>query len=454
MQLIASLIEALGDDAVLVPPIDERFQHDWSVAPGAEPVAVVLPRSTEQVSIVLALCHAAGQAVVPQGGRTGLAGAATPRSGDLVMSLERLAGVESIDELGGTMTVRAGTILEHAQQAAAAVGWELAYDLGARGSCQIGGNLASNAGGNRVIRYGMARDQVLGLEVVLADGTVVSGLTPMLKNNTGYDLRALFCGSEGTLGVITRAVLRLHPVPRTRTLSLCSFESFEAAAGFLRHVRRRSSGVTAFEVMWPFFYEHITSALGGALPLPYGAGMYALIELSGDDPDHDEARLERLLSDSAEAGLLIDATVARSVKDTTALWRIREGEPIDWLPAVANFDVSLATGDIGRCGDDCEAAIRQRWPEAVVFAFGHIGDGNLHLSVSLGAGTEAQHHLLDEVVYTVVRRYHGSISAEHGIGTLKRDFLSWSRSEAELDVMRAVKRALDPTGILNPGKVL
>jgi len=454
MSAVASLLEALGPEVVRVAPVDERYHRDWSVAPAGRPAAVVLPRSTEEVSRALSICNGFGQAVVPQGGRTGLAGAATPRDGDVVLSLERLAGIEALDELAGTMTVRAGTILQHAQEAAAEVGWELAYDLGARGSCQIGGNLATNAGGNRVIRYGMAREQVLGLEVVLADGTVLTALTPMQKNNTGYDLKGLFCGSEGTLGVITRAVLRLHPAPRSRTLALCSFASFGEAAGFLRHARSRSSQVSAFEVMWPFFYDHVTAALGVAPPLPPGAGMYALVELSGDDPAGDEDRCTDLLAEALGGGLLVDATVARSAADAAALWRIREGEPIDRLPDVANFDVSLAVGEIGRCGDDCEAAIRGRWPEAVVFAYGHIGDGNLHLSVSLGPGTAHLHHALDEVVYSVVREMGGSISAEHGIGTLKREFLGWSRSPAELAVMAALKQALDPRGILNPGKVL
>ncbi len=457
VNVVEALVEALGAQRVLVGDagdVDERFHGDWSGAPHACPRAVVLPKTTADVAAAMRICHAHGQPVVPQGGLTGLAGGANPRIGDVVISLERMAGVEEIDDAAGTMTVLAGTVLQAAHDAARAAGWELAYDLGARGSCQIGGNLATNAGGNRVIRYGMAHEQVLGLEVVLADGTVVTSLTKMLKNNAGYDIKQVFIGSEGTLGIITRAVLRLHPATATRQTAIATTTSYEQLVAFLRHAQRTSGGITAFEAMWPDFYDFMVAARGTRPPLSPGAAMYVLIEMSGDDPTGDDTRFENLLGGAIDAGLITDATIARSARDTAELWAIREAEPIDKLPSVINFDVSLPISEIGRFADVCEQRLRAQWPDAHIFSFGHIGDSNLHLSMSMGVLTDEQTHAVDDVVYECVRDWHGSVSAEHGIGTLKRSYLAYSRSPEELDVMRRIKAALDPTGILNPGKVL
>lgn len=450
MRVIDELIEQLGTGVVEAEPTDERFFGDWSDAPRCRPCAVVRPRSTEEVATVLRVCHAHGQSVVTQGGLTGLAGGATPRSSDVVLNLERLSGVEEIDESAGTVTVRAGTVLSVVQEAVAARGLELAYDLGARGSCHIGGNIATNAGGNRVLRYGMVREQVLGLEVVLADGTVVSSLHKMLKNNAGYDIKQLFIGSEGTLGVITRAVLRLHPAPADRHTALVTIDGYLGVVAFLRHAQRVCGDITAFEAMWPGFYSYMTTHGPMTAPLPVRDAMYVLIEMTGDDP----GRFETMLAAAAEQGLLLDATVAQSSRDVSSFWRIREGEPIDRLPSVINFDVSLAIADIGECAAECERRILDRWPDGHVFLFGHIGDSNLHLCVSIGSSTPEEQHEVDDVVYSVVRTFRGSVSAEHGIGVLKRDYLAHSRSPEELEVMRRVKWALDPTGILNPGKVL
>ena len=451
--VVANLRTALGDDRVDTDP-DERFWADWSGHGASRPLAVVRPRSTDEVATVLRICHAAGQTVVPQGGRSGLAGGGTPTEADLVVSLEAFSGIEEIDTAAGTMTVRAGTILEAAQQAAAEHGLELAYDLGARGSCQIGGNLATNAGGNRVVRYGMAREQVLGIEVVLADGTVISSLTKMLKNNAGYDLKHVFIGSEGTLGIITRAVLRLHPRSRTRVTALCSTPSYGATVDLLRHAQRTTGGVTAFEVMWPEFYRFMSEARGGLSPISHGAPMYVLVEISGDDPDHDEQRFEAMLADAHETGLVLDATVAHSAKDTSALWSLRESEPLDQVASPVNFDISLPIGHIEEFVVECRRRLADRWPAVLTFPFGHIADSNLHMTVSIGPTDHDGLHAIDETVYGTVRDWGGSVSAEHGIGTHKRPFLSYSRSDAEIDVMRRIKAALDPTGILNPGKVI
>ena len=452
--VVQALVDALGSDLVQTASIDHRFSGDWSSVAHIEPKAVVLPRTTNDVSLALAICNDYRQPVVTQGGLTGLAGGATPRLGDVVINVERMSGVVEIDRDAATITVWAGTTLQAAQDAANAAGLELTLDLGARGSCHIGGNVATNAGGNRVIRYGMARDHVLGLEAVLADGTVVSSMNKMIKNNAGYDVKQYFIGSEGTLGIITRVVLRLRPAPRSRTTMLCACPDYESVIALLQLVQNRTSGLSAFEVMWPHFYRFVSSARGVVPPVAITTGMAVLVEVSGDDPDADERRIEHLLTAAIQAGHIVDAYLATSAKDVADMWTIREAEPIDRLPSVINFDVSIEIGQIGHFATECERRLLAQWPAADIFLFGHIGDSNLHLSMSVGPADEHLVHLVDEVVYNAVREWGGSVSAEHGIGVLKRDYLSYSRSAAELDVMLRIKRALDPHGIMNPDKVL
>jgi len=456
------LLATLGPEVVILgAEIDARHDCDWSAIDPARPLALLRPRNTEEVAASLRLCHAAGQSVVPQGGLTGLAGGATPRPGDVVLSLDRLAGIEEIDSAAATMTVKAGTLLEAAQQAAAEAGFLLALDLGARGSCQIGGNLSTNAGGNRVIRYGMAREQVLGLEVVLADGTVLTNLNKMLKNNAGYDLKHLFIGAEGTLGIITRAVLRLHAPPSSTMTAFVAMPSYDSVVRLLRRAQRELGEISAFEVMWGPFYELVANHPSThRKPLPSGHRFYAILEFSGADPTGDRSRFEALLEAALEEGLILDAAVAQSQRDAREFWIIREGSSIDTYPLVINFDVSLPIAEIDAYAQRCRAALDVKWPEAHKLFYGHIGDSNLHISVmmerrpSQAEELRALLHDVDGVVYEAVREMAGSISAEHGIGTLKRLWLGHSRSPAELDLMRLLKRTLDPKNILNPGKVI
>jgi FAD/FMN-containing dehydrogenase len=394
-------------------------------------------------------------AVVPQGGLTGLAGGATPQAGQVVLSLERLKGIEEIDRDSATMTVLAGTPLEMAQKAAEEAGLYLALDIGSRGSCQIGGNIATNAGGNHVIRYGMARAQVLGLEAVLADGTVLSALTKVMKNNAGYDLNQLFIGSEGTLGVVTRVVLRLHPRPRSKSTALIATAGYDAAVRLLRRVQRDLGEVSAFEAMWPDFYRFVTDhPATGVKPMADGHPFYALTEFQGSEPARDGARLEECLAAAIESGDTLDALIAQSEREARSFWTIREGEALDLLPYLINFDLSAPTAQLGVLAEELKAKLTGRWPDGLFFVYGHIGDGNIHLSAWAGGTMDEVAHEMDELVYGTVRRIGGSISAEHGIGTLKRAYLGYSRSAAEIEVMRRIKAALDPKGILNPGKVI
>ncbi|MEN9904110.1 MAG: hypothetical protein RLZZ555_675 [Pseudomonadota bacterium] len=460
--LLEQLRSALGADAVLSSDeIELRYRQEfYSPLPvDSRPLAVVRPRDTAQVSEVLRLCHAHRQRVITQGGMTGLSGGALPCDGELILSLERLRGIEEIDEQAGTMTLLAGTPLQQAQEAAAERGWLVAVDLGARGSCQIGGNVSTNAGGNRVIRYGMTRAQVLGLETVLADGTVLDSLNKMVKNNAGYDLKQLFIGSEGTLGVVTRVVLRLEPLPDSVQTAMCAVDSYEQVVQLLRHAQRRLSGrLSAFEVMWADFHDAVTTRIPGQrAALPPGSPFYVLLDLQGADAEGDAALFERMLEQALEEGLISDAAIASSVKEAQDFWTLRDSParfPVIW-PQIASFDISLPIGSIGEFVERLRDRLQQALPGCEAVNFGHIGDSNLHVCVAV-PGTTAENfpeHEIKDLLYGLLREYRGSISAEHGVGQHKKEYLGYSRSAEEIAVMRSVKAALDPLGILNPGRI-
>ncbi len=456
-EIVEQLRASLGDDRIVeAADIEARYLRDWSSAPARTPLALVRPRSTAEVATVLSLCNAAGVGVVAQGGMTGVAGAAIAGEDQIALSLERLRGVEEIDEAAATITAAAGTPIQLLQEAARDKGFLFALDWGARGTATVGGCIATNAGGNRVIRYGMAREHVLGLEAVLADGTLLSMMNKMQKNNAAYDLKQLFIGSEGTLGVVTRAVFRLHPLPATACTALCALPDYRAAIAFLRHAQRRLMGaVGAFELMWPDYYGIAHETGNARAPLPDGYPLYVLTDMLAADPEVDGARFQQMLEEALAAGWVVDAAVARSEAETTGFWALRDevAEILRCFAPCATFDVSLPIGDIGAAVEVLRERVSRHWPGRAAMFFGHVGDSNLHFIFALPDDTPATELAVEEVVYEVVRDYHGSISAEHGIGTVKKPFLGYSRSDEELAIMRSLKLTLDPNGILNPGKV-
>lgn len=430
---------------------------DWHVtAPNVRPVALVKPRTTAEVAITLEVCNETGTPVVAQGGLTGLVGGAVPVDGCVLISLDRMTRIEEVDPIAGTITVEAGVTMQAVQEAADAAGLLFPLDIGGRGSCQIGGNISTNAGGNRVLRYGMARDLVLGMEAVLADGTVLTMLNKMLKNNAGYDLKHLFIGSEGTLGVVTRLVLRLFPKPRSVETALCGFRDFAGVYDFLRRMREQiGASLSAFELMWPEFYGRAVADSGVAAPLSTGFAAYVLVEAMGTDPERDAEHFSACIAQALEDGEVTDAVVAQSISDASRFWKIRDmsGPLVQKLAPLCNYDVSVETARIEDFRRDCLARLRARWPSAETICFGHLADSNLHMFVTVGE-TPFPASTVDEIVYACVRDWQGSISAEHGIGTVKRKYLAYSRTPAEIATMKLLKASLDRRGILNPGKVL
>lgn len=413
------------------------------------------PRTTEEVSAALRLCHEHRVAVVPQGGLTGLAGAAVPVEGCVAISMERMNAIEDINSRSMLMTVQAGATLQAVQEAAVEAGMVFGVDLGARGSCQIGGNVSTNAGGNGVLQHGMMREQVLGLEVVLADGTVLPMLRPMIKNNTGYDLKHFFIGAEGTLGVITRVLLRLRPQPRAKVTALVAMPGFDESLAVLQRMQQHfGNSVAAFELMWDSFVQ--TSIRWQKLQAPFAEShpFLALIDIDGKDETSLCEAVEEALGEAMEAGDVLDAVIAQSQTQAKTLWKLREAPAemnANMHPPI-NFDVGLPQSEIGKFAQACQAAFDARWPGNHSIFFGHVGDGNLHVSTD-GKTVNGECDAVEAELYRIVGEFQGSVSAEHGIGLHKKPYLALSRTPQELAAMRAIKAALDPLNLMNPGKV-
>jgi FAD/FMN-containing dehydrogenase len=436
--------------------ITARYQHDWSAEPPGVPVAVARPSSTQEVAALLRLCSEYGQAVVVQGGLSGLCGGGNPQRGEVAISLERLSGIEELDHDSMTMTVKAGTPLQVIQEAAAAAGFAFPLDLGARGTCNIGGNISTNAGGNQVLRFGMTRNLVLGLEAVLADGTTICALNKMLKNNAGYDLKHLFIGTEGTLGIVTRAVLRLFPRAQSRCSALLAVENFDGVISLLHKLARSfGGGLSTYEVMWHSYYHFITDNVPNIVS-PFGARypLYVLTELEGSDPERDQGLFESVLSEVMEEGLVIDAVLASSQREREGFWKIRDGvaEIGALIRGGANFDVSVPISVMQPFLQTIEKELTAAIPACKMLVFGHVADSNLHFICYTGSKEDVKR--IYEIVYRITGEFNGSVSAEHGIGVQKLNYLSYSRTAEEIALMKVLKQAMDPKGILNRGRVI
>ncbi|XUO86784.1 FAD-binding oxidoreductase [Halomonas sp. KM072] len=458
-KLLNDLLGVVGSAGVLTGDDVTQRSVDWFTGAPCRAKAIIRPRSTEQLSQVMAICYEAGQPVVTHGGMTGIVhgGVASPE--ELVVSLELMNQIEEVDSVGATMQVQSGVTLQHVQEAAQAIDMQFPLDLGARGSCTIGGNIATNAGGIRVIRYGMMRQQVLGLEAVLSDGTVVSSLNKMLKNNAGYDLKQLFIGSEGTLGVVTRAVLRLQPHMPSEQTALVAVPSFDALTQLLNLVSRElANSLSAFEALWHNHYQLMTTESGKHAPLlADDSPFYAIIETLGVDEAQDAERFSQVLQRALEAELITDAVLASSHAQRSQIWAIREDIEVlvRELKPMFSYDVSLPIPHINAYVEELERRLHSQWPDVGrLVVFGHLGDGNLHIMITVRDDSPDSRRQVEQLVYPPLEAFGGSVSAEHGIGLEKKPYLSVSRTAEEIALMQRLKVALDPKGLLNPGKVI
>jgi FAD/FMN-containing dehydrogenase len=464
--LVEALRAAVGATHVLTEGDLAAWELDWRRRYRGRALAVVRPADTAEVAAVVRACAAHGTPLVPQGGNTGLVGGSVPDDSgrQVLLSLGRLNRVRSIDAANLTLTAEAGCVLQAVQEAAASQGLLFPLSLAAEGSCTIGGNLATNAGGTQVLRHGNARELCLGLEVVTAAGEVWDGLSGLRKDNTGYDLRDLFVGSEGTLGVITAATLKLVPRPAAQCTALAACETLADAVALLQRARARlGDGLTGFEVMGRFALTLVEKHFP-ALPRPLAPSPWTvLLEQSDAEGEaHARALFEALLGEALEAGTIGDAAIAESLQQTRSLWHLRESIPLAQAEEGPNIkhDIALPVSRIAAFVAQTDALLAQHFPGVRLVDFGHLGDGNLHYNVQAPEGADAAAFLErheDEVnarVYDAVRAHGGSISAEHGIGALKRDTLPRYKSPVALALMRSIKRALDPQNLLNPGRVL
>jgi FAD/FMN-containing dehydrogenase len=464
--LLTGLRAAVGAAQVLTDGDLSAWERDWRKRWDGRALAVVRPGSTAEVAAVVQVCAAHGAAIVPQGGNTGLVGGGVPDASgtQVLVSLQRLNRVRTVDRANLTLTAEAGCVLQQVQQAAAAEGLLFPLSLAAEGSCTIGGNLATNAGGTQVLRFGNARDLCLGLEVVTPQGEVWDGLSGLRKNNTGYDLRGLFIGSEGTLGIITAATLKLYPEPAAVTTAFAACHTLDDCVALLSLARARlGAGLTGFEVMNRFSLDLVARHFP-TLPQPLpGAHWTVLLEQSDTESEAAaRSRFEALLEAAIESGAVADAVVAESLAQSNALWHVRESIPLAQAEEGLNIkhDIALPVSAIPSFVERTDAALEAHATGVRLVNFGHLGDGNLHYNVQAPPGSDGaaflreQEHAVNAIVYDAVHACGGSISAEHGVGVLKRDELVHYKSPVALALMRQIKAALDPSGLMNPGRVL
>ncbi|MCR9214642.1 MAG: FAD-binding oxidoreductase [Proteobacteria bacterium] len=466
MDVIAQISEIVGPNAVLIDEADmQGFVVEWRDKFFGKARAVVQPKTTEEVAEVVKICAASKTPLVPQGGNTSLVGGSIPFTGgdEIILSLSRMNTIRDVDPLNGTMTVDAGCILANLQQAALEKGFHFPLRIGSEGSCQIGGNISTNAGGVQVLHYGNAREQVLGLEVVLPDGRIWDGLTSLRKDNTGYDLKQLFIGAEGTLGIVTGAVVKMYPEPKYTQIALVAIPSVEAAVEFLSLARQMSGDqVTAIELISRYCIDMVVRHVPNFTdPMPTRYDWHLLVELSSSSTPTLKELMENILAEGLEKGIVLDAIVPASEAQQQRLWNLREEISGAQKPEGGSIkhDISVPVSRFADFIREADNAVAKIVPDFRSVAFGHIGDGNVHYNPMQPADMDREKYLshweeISRVVHDIAVNMRGSISAEHGIGRLKADDLVHYKSEVEIELMRKIKKAFDPDGIMNPGKLL
>ncbi len=435
--------------------IDTKYLSDWSGLRRGVPAEVLFPKSTQEVSDIVKECQLAKRPITIQGGLTGLTGGAVPADGDTVINFEKMNRIEHIDTLEGIMIVEAGATLIEVQEAAKQAGWFFPVDLGARGSCQIGGNAATNAGGERVLKYGTVRDSILGLEVVLADGSVLDSMTQLVKNSSGLDLRYLFIGSEGTLGIITRLVLKLQPAPGPTTSALLAIDDFDQVPNALRQLKQSlGSTLSAYEFMSKAFIDMTCSLIKAPVPFTPNPQWTILIEAEGSQHQDVQVLVEQALQELLESKIINNAIIAKNENDRLGFWKLRQSIPeiFSHLKPTINFDVGLPLKHVSRCIQTLEHGLHQLNPKASHLFFGHLGDNNVHLIT--GPHAIADRHAIEQFVYEELASYGGTISAEHGIGFIKKPFIELSRNAEQLKLIKQLKQAMDPHNLLNPNRIV
>ena len=455
---VSALAKDFPSDFVTREPGDlVEYGKDWTKVTAPAPSAVALPRTTDEVSRLVALANRHKVAIVPSGGRTGLSGGALAANGEVVVSMARMRRMDPVDLLGSTVRVQAGAVTEEVHKHAAQHGLTWPVDFASKGSSHVGGNIATNAGGVKVIRFGLTRNWVLGLQVVLPDGTVLELNGALEKNNTGVDLRQLFIGSEGTLGIVTEATLKLARIPSSLKVFLFGVRDLAAVLALFREARRAPFTISAYEFFTDRCLARLLRHRSLRSPLAHESTHFVLLEVEGGD----EALFESWTTSLFERELIEDGTMAQHSAQATELWALREGisESLSATGLPHKNDVALPVAGLEAFCAELDAVFSARYPGWEICLFGHIGDGNLHINVMKPDAMEkaaflAQTKEADHELFRLVKKHHGSISAEHGIGLLKKPYLGYSRSEGELALMRTIKRAIDPNGIMNPGKVI
>ncbi len=458
-QVLDALSEILASDQLITGDgLKERYSHIWKMNEGLEALAVAIPSTTNELSRILKKCNEYKQAVVVHGGLTNLVGGTETTSADLVISMERFDKIEETDTAGRTMTVQSGVVLQRVQEEADKHDLLFPLNFGAKGSAQMGGVISSNAGGLRVFRFGMTRQLILGLEAVLADGTIISSMKKIIKDNSGYDLKHLFIGSEGTLGVVTRAVVKLIEKPQSRCSAFVALDDYDKVLTLLKYCDRTSAGkLSGFELIWGETYKVMTSEPAKARPpLPQTYKYYVLIELMGGNQEQDQLLLQEILEHCFSNDMIKDAALAHSESDLNWFWGIREDVHafVSLCQYDQHFDISMPLKYIGNYVDEASKKLNLLDDVEWVFPFGHVADGNVHFVIGKLNDSQELTDKVNEIIYQPLKDIGGSVSAEHGIGNHKKRYLYISRDENERALMQSLKKSMDPNNILNRGKVL